>query len=387
MSIFGRENNGLGNYGYGSWRSLPEFGITEMFGGKTGSLDRANLYNNQPKTFSEPAVLGDSIGPVQGPEYDPSLLFSGTGQSSGGAGGGSLQSASGSNFNNIFSNDIQSTINNQFESEMSFLDDTEKSIRGQANSAIDSLNKDYATARGQVEDQRGLRRDEITRRRTEAKQDESRANVKIKQNLNNLRQSINAQLSAMGGGVSSTGEAMGERYGNIAATQTGDLRTATTKVLGEIQNESDRIENFYDTQLSNLQTNLSKAIQGINSELNSRISAVDSARFQSRQAKSERTFQARADAENKLMALISQSNGVKAALDAWMGGKVQTLTNAAQMQIQNTSRANVDSYGNATMGTTQALPQQEMTYLPRNVRIGKQQNQEDLVLPNILGMA
>lgn len=379
----------------GSW-GLPDFGLTEAAGSLLGRertyQGGSNIFGSQPQPTSA-QVLPASTGPVYGPEYlgpqnntssgggfqqgtanpAPSPAPSGGGDSGGGQTGPSEMDM----------------INQAYEQEQQMLGGLESSARSMASTAQGNLRNEAGVLKGQTQQELGLRQKELGQRTEQVGVDTQESRTRIKQMLNDLQQRNAAFLASRGGGAfeSSLGQAVGERFGRTAASEVGGLENQRVSAINEISLEAERVNQFYDNKLQEIDLNLQQNLANIEGELQTQLGNIAQARTASARAKAEATTQAWQNYANQRAQLNLQSFNLQQSLAQWAMQKGQTLAQAQQFALNNTPTVNPAQFGivppTTPIGTGLGQSQSGFTApqsgVAVNMRAGQQEDENDIM--------
>ena len=385
MAIFGSHK--------GSWFGLPDFGVTEAVGSLLGKEPTyqggSNIVGGQPQAPAQ--VLPASTGPIYGPEYlgPQNNIPSGGGFQQGTANPNPAPSGGGDGGGGQTGPSEMDMINQAYEQEQQMLGGLESSARSMASTAQGNLRNEAGVLKGQTKQELGLRQKELGQRTEQVGVDTQESRTRIKQMLNDLQQRNAAFLASRGGGAfeSSLGQAVGERFGRTAASQVGGLENQRVQAINEISLEAERVNQFYDKKLSEIDLNLQQNLANIEGELQAQLGNIAQARTASARAKAEATTQAWQNYANQRAQLNLQSFNLQQSLAQWAMQKGQTLAQAQQFALNNTPTINPAQFGivppTTPIGTGLGQPQSGFT-VPQsgvavNMRAGQKEDENDIM--------
>jgi hypothetical protein len=327
------------NYaGGGNWFGLPELGITELFGGKTGSIDRA--------------VAGDNPGGQLTPYAQQKLNT----QSSKTSPGGSTLGAS--NYTNLMKTGTSAVSNNrdyalQLEQERQA---AEKKAREQL---IKQTKKSYDPFFSELKRQEAQiptiesellgnvntgfqnQSDVINRGREAGIQqaDASAGEVRKNQatslrdlalNLGNAVSAFGQKLGGMGAGDSSAANMANVAYSKIANRNTADIMNQTRKQLAEIETIKQKIVIDAQDKLSALETWKANQTTAVSQYVRSLRDYISKAKSQGKQALAENEVSAIREGFSRAMERMQQINDLATQSRAAILQNAQTALSEAQ---------------------------------------------------------
>jgi hypothetical protein len=236
-------------------------------------------------------------------------------------------------------------INQMFNEEQGYLGGLESTARSQAASSQGLIKSEGAELESQTGEERALREQELSGRKTEAGLDAQSAMTRVKQMLSDIVNRNNAYLSAIPGWSSSTAPALAEKFGRTAMSQAGGVQTELQKTVNSINLEAERVGQFYDNKLKEVQMGVQRALQGIEQQLQTQLGNIQGMKAESAKAKAQATMQAWQNYANNRAQLNMQAFNFQQTLAQWAMEKGQSLQQAQQFALQNTPQLNPSAFG------------------------------------------
>lgn len=391
---------GPGNWSIGGFK-LPEFGITEKYGGNTQSIQDAannstfNEYVLKPALGDSTTYAKDSSGtyqPLSSSGFESGLTSGSAGSGGGGGGGGynivSEGEVDGAKVQTTDSGDIlglsdvkktqgyldwaaetggtgqeylewlqdsqareEAAINDAFNQGSNFLNEQEASLRGGLNDFINTFKAPFqaqipliqqALAQGQagIENAKGV-----------ANQNAQNALDAARNLFNELSQRNQAAFGS--GALSSTGQAAGELLGREGARQFGNIRQGATDAINSLVQKGIDLKSQADAQLQSLDIQMNQAVSEAQLAFREKLDEINSKRFELSQNKAAAKLAALQDFRNQVGAIKQQGMLFAQQLQAMKTQADLELRNALATTQQNTTNVLQDAQGTVANAANQ----------------------------------
>lgn len=339
----------------GNWNvfgyNLPEFGITEKFGGNTNSLQtgyKANSgpVNNNLSSLNSGNVLGSSA-----PLPTRTFQSSSVGSSSSSSGGGNSNISS----NGMSEADYQRELDRQ-------RDKTRDAIKDRAGSYLKDLDRlagflpQYEQEDTQFVNQNfDLSLNNLTQAKEGSlnKLDTSRGQVRerkaqsiqdLQQDLRNQMNATNMRLGAMGAGNSSAAEVMAPyAYAKLGTQARTQLQNQSNSQLADLDMKEQDVIVTYDTEKTKVEQEKIDALNNIKSYYRDRFLQIENAKSQVRDSEKASLENLQMslldDARNRLAQVQAYTLQRNAELESWVRNRTAQLQD---MRIQLGEMGNYD---------------------------------------------
>lgn len=374
---------GLGNWG------LPEFGITEFFGGKRSSLAAAKTNKRSLSThLANNYVSGGSSGSVQGVSDQRDQSDSGSSRSNQ-SNSGSSQSSKSSNSGSSKSSSQKEEDNRRRDAERKQRE-YEDQVRGNITSGWDdymsSLDQQFAglndqrvaqegIASGQYNqgvNSLGLQREQgmqsLGQNRAEAEQNQATNLRDISGNIRNAFQAGNVYLGARGSGDSSAADQYSFALNKMATKQRSNVMSDTSSIMDDINARETNLNNIYNTETNNLEQQKNTQIQQIASWFADAQNQVRQAKASGQLGKSRDLQSLSKDMLNQAIQAVNQINSEitqrKQMLEQWAMG-ISDNINSLKSNMQGISQFDPNlPQSQSLYGNPQVSPNNGSMYYP-----------------------
>jgi hypothetical protein len=280
--------------GTGSW-GLPEFQITEKFGGNKKSVEEAKattdminksmavvekaknitIPKSKPVVYGPPAPKGNILGDkTQAPAPTPKTKDKSSGSSGGGSGKSEAQKEmerQQSEVNSIY-DDIMNYIGKQRDN----LNKSKGDILKLASNPYESLKpRVQASADEAVTNLQGL---------TTQAQAQGENALDSARRLYGELGSRNQQVFGSGA-LSSAGQASSELLARDQARQFGDIRTQVSAQIGDIEKQIVNVQRERDVKLNEIESQKQQAITQAELNFRDKLAQIDQMEYQTKQSK------------------------------------------------------------------------------------------------------
>jgi len=327
----------------GSWRigsfRLPDIGVTEVFAKERTPEGGSDIFRSRPAPeITQPSEQLPAPGPAPSPTGQVAGAVTGTlapapapQQLGGGETGPSMR-------------DI---IEQEFQQVQSYLGGVEETSKKQAERARQQVLREYGQLEQELPKERALRERELESMRQQTGLDVQQATTRIKQMLSDLQNRNMAFLASRGGGAfaSSLGAAVGERLGRVAQQQIGGLEAERVRALNTINTEAERVKQFFDKKLSDIQLSRQRALENIQSQLEQKLSQIAGFKYESARAKATEYLNAWREYINSRRMLQVEAYNAFQELQNWALEKGQTLEQARNFALRGVPRINPAAFG------------------------------------------
>jgi len=323
----------LGYYGSGNWFGLPEFGITELFGGKTGSLQTPSVLSasdyradeEEKQTTSTPTAPATS-SVVSGARVS---------SSAGSAGNEVAQRSSEIKSSKKKQEDaakkqeeaFRAAIESEYNNVMRQLGSSEQSLRAQLPLTEQQIAQSYGEVVPQIEAERGQRLADLAGQETTARGETESV-------LNRARQVYNELLSGAGQFSGSAAQAYGELLGRQTAGTMGEARTNLANTITEIQGEVGRVRNFYDAKVTDLQQKKNLAVEQARQDFRNELSKIEQRRYEAGSAKASQKLSVLANFQQRMADIADAVTLQQQQLRQWAMERNAALAAAQQETIK-----------------------------------------------------
>jgi hypothetical protein len=327
--------------GIGKRAGLPEFGISELLAGTPPPQQLAKAYNQQgvPKAFSQNAggsVLGTQTG----------AAGVGASTSQGGFGRATApRSVAPAQATNPFGDpgQLQSqisqydtsfmdAINQDYEATLSGLASSEELARQGASGQIGQAEASAAPVRAQIAAEQEARTGALDETRRTGEQNYNKGLEQARQTYSELEQRNQSLAAGTGLSSSSVSQALSERLGRQTAAQLADLSENYGAFTNAIAKEKENTVKYYQTKLTDLESQLAQFKNQIGLELNRQIAAINAARGQAAGQKAQQKAGLAAQARDALQQAFQQSQQYAASLQMWQTQRQAALDDAHSYQ-------------------------------------------------------
>jgi len=252
----------------GSW-GLPEFGITELFGGKKASVAKSK---NFPVTRANihyaaaPAVNNIPYSKISStPKTSSTLGTTSTRTTStptntgGGSGGGSgtpsydIPKDNGQSEIDAANEQLRGDISSGWDNYINGLDDQLDGLSGQRSAQEGIVGSQYQQGVNTLGLQKEQGVQSLAQNRTAAEQNQA-ANLRdISGNIRNAFMAGNVYLGSRGAGDSSAANQYSYALNKMGTQQRSDVMNNTANILAEVNARETNLNNIYNTEINNLE--------------------------------------------------------------------------------------------------------------------------------------
>lgn len=321
----------------GQKHGLKEYGVSELFGGyqPVKTAYAAELPQQTPMPPYTPLPTSSS-GQVLGKQTSNEVPVSTPLPPQQQLGGGEPTGPS-----------IRDIIEQEYQQVQSYLGGLEEQSRQQAEGAKQQVLREYGALETELPKERALREKELESARQQTGLDVQQATTRIKQMLSDLQNRNMAFLASRGGGAfaSSLGAAVGERLGRIAQQQIGGLEAERVNALNAINVEAERVKQFFDKKLTDIQLAKQRALENIQSQLEAKLGQIASFKYESARAKATEYLDAWREYINSRRMLQTQAFNAFQELQNWALEKGQTLEQARNFALRSIPQINPRAFG------------------------------------------
>lgn len=377
-----------GNWSVFGFR-LPELGITEKFGGKTGSTQPTKSGYAGPSrtgpqstlgsqsTYSAPTYSssyssgGSTYTPPSGGSNDTdgggtgfsasdfarSLGYASTGEAKAALGVDSLEdyyNSGGAQAGQISDawDDYLGGLDNQIGNLQNILSSSQDTATSQYNQGLNTLGNQLTQGQQFLEGNR-----------EEAQSNQARNLRDISGNIRNAFQAGNVYLGTRGAADSSAANQYSYALTKMGTQQRSDVMQGTAKILNDINQRESMLKSEYDTAVNNLEQQKNERFAEIDQWFNNAMIQIQNAKNEGRFRKAEDLRNASQDALNRAIQEMnrvqSEAQNRRSMLEQWALG-VSSDINSLRANWQEISRPqyglpqasspnyapNVDSSGN-----------------------------------------
>jgi hypothetical protein len=302
---------GGGISGLGSALHLPEMGISENIMGKPTPQAMQAL-----ETESSRLGTLKSAGQIQGATIGPTMNVN-TPAAPGVSGGGGSSS---------YLADIDAAYNANLQA----LSNQAGETQAQYGLAQSGLSSQYGEARANVGETQKAQIGQLGESAQTVGTSSQSAIQQARQAYGELQQRNQAYLSAQGISSSSAAEAMQEGLSRNTLNALNNIAQNRDLTLQNIEKEKTKTNDFYQRQLTNLDTGLAQAQKEIDLQLNSALNRITEARTMAANQKQQAKNSIIAQAQQAYQAASAQTAQYQQALDSWTQTKNQILTISGQ---------------------------------------------------------
>lgn len=304
---------GGGISGLGSALHLPEMGISENIIGKPTPQSLQNLETQSAVLGAQKSQMpGQVLGGTTGPTVNVN-----TPAAPGVSGGGG---------NASYLADIDAAYNANIQS----LSNQAGETQAQYGLAQQGLSSQYGEAKANVGETQKAQIGQLGESAQTVGTSSQSAIQQARQAYNELQQRNQAYLSAQGISSSSAAEAMQEGLSRNTLNALNNIAQNRDLTLQNIEKEKTKTNDFYQRQLTNLDTGLAQAQKEIDLQLNSALNRITEAKTMAANQKQQAKNSIIAQAQQAYQAASAQSAQYQQALDAWAQTKNQILSLAGQ---------------------------------------------------------
>lgn len=344
----------------GSWLGLPDFGITERFTGNRTSQGGSDIRPNVPvRAYSSPQMSvapRQSTAPILGANTGFTPTTS-TALPSSPTGGGSAQPAG----QDILRNDVNrqvedfgAIIDRDYETAIGGLNMSEQDLRSQAGSAESSIRSSFAPVKTALGEEQATRESGITSQEQQASSQQKSALQQARDLFRQTQQSNIAQLSGLGISSSSVSEALAERLGVETARRIAGVTGSTDEVLRNLGQERARIQQFYKTKLTEVESQMQSQIGNIQQQLLSGVNQINQARNLAATDKANRRAELLSNAQTQIAQLQASAQQFQQSLDQWQAQRSSALQQAQQFVVTPTDFSQLNNALQGVQGITAA---------------------------------
>lgn len=353
------------NYGTGTW-GTPEFGITELFGGKKDSIDFAKTWGSgqipQTNVFSSTPQTSPQYGPI----IDTSLYnnnLSGSGKSSdayknisGGSAGSTGYSKSaaakslgvstaelsrmakeaGFDSTEEFMQNYNPQINNIYDEAYGYLNQQEQRLRAGEQDYYGTFTAPYEAQLPLIEQARQSGVANLQNQQSEAQLQEQNALAAARQLYNEL----SARNRQAFGGVSSVGQASSEILGREQMRQQGNIQNTSAQVIQGIMTKINDVESKAQAMTQQLQIEKENALSQAKLAFQDKLDAINNDRFMLAQQKAQLKYQEMVAYRDRVQAIQDRNTEFAMNIEAMR----EQARLEAQQVTQNMNSMN-DMYG------------------------------------------
>lgn len=309
---------------------LPEMGVSEQAAGyKPTQWTSSNALANweaqnflvgpgggggAPAPTTPPPSGGKTLGVTTPTSYDNRSFFLQPG--SGESGGPS----------------VEDLVNAEYASANSQIAALEAQYKREMPLAQARIGSEYEAGKGEMEAREAGQLGELAGKRTETQLAEKSAISKVRQLYNDLQRQRIAELSAQGISSSSAAEGSMELLGRSTAQEMGGIRQTALSTLGEIQKEESGTKNWYNTKLTELQTQKNQALQELENKYLSSLDQISTIRAQSEEARALKRYDAMVRAKEQAFQIEQWNAKMAFDLQRWATDRMDTL-NASRNRV------------------------------------------------------
>jgi len=326
---------GLANAAYNLWQKLPggkpsnnfgikDRGVTEAIGSVLGTS--TNTQNKSPQNYPP------KPDPVNYPvNSSNNYIPSGT-------------SPNNNTYQHPSMDPILEEINRSYDESYKYLDQAEKSLRGQLPSALEQAEKEYALSQGNITNQKAQADQRLNLQGEQAYSRKEEALAAARRLANEQRMGGNQRF----GGSSSAGQAYSEIIGTEQQRQMGQTQRDFGSFMRDVDLKRTEIESNYIQGVKELEVQKNMTLTQIHSDFQNKLLQIASNRAQIGQAKSQMRLQALQDFRNQIFQIELQTREFQAALEQQKQSSLSGISQYANLVAD--SHNYVDNAYNSTVG-------------------------------------
>jgi hypothetical protein len=303
--------------------------------------------NNSSKLYTKPLANGSFMQPANpnsvnsgsvvvqpnGTRSVTGTLGASTNVPSGVTGGGGGQAPT----QPLAGQDIQKKdINNQvdqfgqildrdFNTAMDIANQQESGLKSQAGYATGQVEAGYAPARTQIQNEQTTNEAGLTSQANTAQTQSANAMQQARDLFRQTQQQNIAQLSGLGISSSSVAEALAETLGVETARRIAGITGSRDEIINNVAKERTRVQTYYQSKLSDLETQVGQAKADIQNSLMQGINQINQSRTQAASDKANRRQELLTNAQSKLSELVANAQQFQQSLDTWAAQKNEAL--------------------------------------------------------------
>ena len=263
--------------------------------------------------------------------------------------------------------DLLLKLNSEYEQLSNNLNAQEQSLKAQEQAAIASANAGAAPTRTAIGNERTSRNADLT---TQAQNEQSRAKTAISQAqqlYRDTQQQNSAQLSALGISSSSVTEALAERLGRDTAQRIGGTTNDLNQVLGNIDSERTRTNDFYNQKLTDLEGQLQATIGNIQAQSLQALNQLQLTRGQSANDLAGRRLDILQQTRAQINSAKDQTLAFQQQLDQFNAQRQAALDDARQMTLAELQKPQYLQYPGGLVQLNQLTGETRSIGLPQGI--------------------
>lgn len=334
----------------GNW-GLPEFGISELFGGKKSSLSSAptnqsnlqsyiaNNFSNPTTTYKAPTTTYKAPTPTKVP--------TGGGGGGGGGGDGQPKQPNQPTFNPIEDQQkqLRRDISSGWDSYINSLDAQLEGLSGQRVAQEGIAGSQYQQGANTLGLQREQGLQSLGQNRTEAEQNQARNLRDISESIRNAFMAGNIYLGSRGAGDSSAADQYSYALNKMGTQQRSGVMNETANIMADINSRETNLNNIYNTETNNLAEQKNQQIQQITTWFNDAQNQISNMKSQGQLGKSQDLATVSRSVLDQAINHLNQINQTainkKQALDQWAMG-VSDNINSLKSNMQQASQISMN---------------------------------------------
>ncbi len=336
----------------GNWFGLPEFGITEAFGGKRGSLQQGDdyLYGAVPAAeletnYSTPEDLGmtyeemwgtpeesggDVLGTAGGNTGTPTMTGS-----DGGTGVGTGTPTDQGSIQKELAETTEGGINQEYAATLDYLSGLESNLPEQEQRREDFIKSSYSTQQDTMGTNRDVALQNLTGAEKRVRGEQKKSIRQLEEDARNLLQAASRQFGAIGAGWSSAAQRLPNAVYKTISRNRSNIKNEANRMLNDIAGKKANVQATYDTQLNKLKQwrdenlyNIGNWVDQMQNQIAEAEATADKGRIQQLTAAKQNQLQ---DALNVLRQIDQAAVNYASQLSSWKAertGKLDTIGEA-----------------------------------------------------------